>query len=213
MNTKRHHPYIYIVDDEDEVRNSLSFLMRVAGYQSKKFATAEEFIDYADPGIRGCLILDIRLPGASGLELQQILRDRGVEIPIIFLTGHGDVPMSRQAFRTGAVDFIEKPCNDDILLAAVLEALEHDAAKAHEQEARAEVSARYERLSRRERQIMGLVVQGLSSKQIGKQLFISNRTVEVHREHIMQKMEAESLSALIAMGLELGILEKPATTA
>jgi len=207
MISKLNQSYIYIVDDEDEVRNSLAFLMLVAGYQSKKFATAEEFIEYAEPGIRGCLILDIRLPGASGLELQQMLHEQGIEIPIIFLTGHGDLPMSRQAFRTGAVDFIEKPCNDDLLLSTVREALAKDASRLFEIDAKADLLCRFHTLSRREKQVMGLVITGLSSKQIGKQLFISNRTVEVHREHIMHKMEAESLSALVQMGVELGLLE------
>ena len=200
-------PSVYIVDDEAAVREGLSWLMQVEGLPTRLFATAEDFLNACIPEMRGCVLLDIRLPDLSGLEVQKQLEKRAIHIPIIFLTGHGDVPMSRQAFRSGAVDFLQKPCSDQILLERVHEALELDASRSQQDHHLADIRDRYERLSRREKQIMALVIVGKSSREIATELFISNRTVEVHRAHIMEKLQAESLTRLIAIGYELKLIE------
>jgi len=196
-------PVIYIVDDDDSIRDVLGHFLQGEGLPTKAFASATDFLNSCDPGMRGCLLLDVRMPQLSGLEVQRILAERKINIPIIFLTGYGDVPMSSQAFRNGAFDFLEKPFDNGELLERVRGALSRDAEQWHERARRAQLIDRFSQLTTREKEVLQLVSAGYSSKQVAKVLTISNRTVDVYRAHIMQKMGADSLADLVAMALEL----------
>ena len=196
-------PIVYIVDDDDGIRDALSRLLETQGLSPKAFASAEEFLGICDPPMRGCLLLDVRMPKMSGLDLQRCLLERNIALPIIFLTGYGDISMSSRAFRGGAVDFLEKPFDNQALIDRVKEALERDAQQWHHRMRRAQLSVRFSRLSPREKEVLKLISAGYTSKQTAKALAISNRTVDVYRAHLMQKMDAESLADLISMVLEL----------
>ena len=196
METK---PTVFLVDDDQAVRNALELLLETTQHRTESFASAEDFLEACNPDQPGCLVLDIRMPGISGMHLQEMLIDRAITLPVIFLTGHGNVPMSAQAFRHGAIDFMEKPFDEGRLLERIEEAirLDRDNRAAHLRQAQA--SARLAPLTPREAEIMWLIVSGKSNKQIARELKLSNRTVETHRGRIMEKTAARSLVELITL--------------
>ena len=194
---------VFIVDDDEAVRGALRLLMKSVGHEARTFDSGDEFLAYCSPGILGCLILDIRMPGMSGLELQQKLHKQGVNIPIIFITGHGDVPMAVQAMKYGAMEFLQKPFREQDLIDLVNQAFEKNE-KSHELALqRMEIEPRIEKLTARERQIMEMIVQGNANKVIAIDLCVSQRTVETHRTRIMRKMQAKSLPELVQMAVRL----------
>jgi FixJ family two-component response regulator len=192
-------PIVFVVDDDVSVRESLESLIRCEGWQPKTFATAQEFLDSPRVPIPNCLILDVSLPGLNGLDLQRLVVDERPDMPIIFITGYGNVPMTVQAMKAGAVEFLTKPFDDDVLLTAVREALERSRDALKQQAEMQVLRDRYTSLSQRERQVMVLVVSGLLNKQIGGELAISEITVKAHRGKVMQKMKADSLADLVKM--------------
>ena len=196
---------VYIVDDDDAVRSGIALLLRSAGIAARGYARADDFIGAYDPAVCGCLLLDVRLPGTSGLELQELLRERGIHLPVIMITGHADVPMAVRAMKHGAVDFLQKPFNEQILLERVQQALTQDRQRrAQEQDVRA-LQQRYAELSPREREVMLNIVTGKANKVIAIDLGISERTVEVHRRRVMEKMQAHSVAALVQTAVSLGL--------
>lgn len=196
-------PLVYVVDDDDAVRDALTLLLEVSGFAARGCASAQAFLDIYEPGRPACLVLDVRMPGTGGLELQELLSQREVDIPIIFITGHGEVPTSARAFRAGAVDFLEKPFSDAVLLDRVAEALTRVSRTRRHTRAREAATGRYAQLTPREREVMARVVAGSSSKEIARALGVSHRTVETHRARIMDKMHAESLAELMRMAAAL----------
>jgi two-component system response regulator FixJ len=194
---------VFVVDDDEEVRDTMKRLMNSVGLEVETFASAEEFLGQFDPARPGCLLLDIRMKGMSGLDMQERLAHEEVHPPIIIITGHGDVPVAVRAVKAGAVDFIEKPFNDQVLLDSVHRAIELDGEHRGRAMQRADISARLECLTRREREILNMVVTGKRNKMIAGELSISQSTVEGHRAKVMEKMHAESLSALMRMMLSL----------
>ena len=202
-------PIVFVVDDDVSVRESLESLIGCEGWQPETFASAQEFLDYPRVLIPNCLVLDVSLPGLNGLDLQRLVAGERTAMPIIFITGYGDVPMTVQAMKAGAVEFLTKPFNDGVLLAAIRAALERSrVALSLEAEMRV-LRDRYASLSPRERQVMALVVSGLLNKQIGGELGISEITVKAHRGKVMQKMKANSLADLVKMAARL----RPASAA
>ncbi len=194
-------PVVFVVDDDEAVRASVAMLLESVALPVETFASAGDFLD-AWPGDRpGCLVLDLRMPGLSGLELQERLVERGSRLPIIFLTGHGDVPDAVAAMRAGAVDFLRKPFRDQDLLDRIQQALEMDRARRSAAGERTELAARLERLTPREREVLDRVVAGQPNKQIAAELGVSDRTVEIHRARAMAKMEAASLAELVRLVL------------
>ena len=198
-----HDGYIYIVDDDQQVREALALLMESVGLRPKTFSSAREFLDQFDPAQPGCIILDIRMPGMSGLELQARLVAGPIHPPVIIITGHGDVPMAVRAVKAGAVDLIEKPFNDQLLLDSVHRALEKDAQQRGKASRLAEIKRRIASLTPRERQVMSLVVAGQRNKVIAIELSVTQSTVEAHRKKVMEKMGAETLSDLMRMVLSV----------
>ena len=197
-------PIVFIVDDDVSVRESLELLIRNEGWQPETFASAQEFLGRPKTLVPSCLVLDISLPGLNGLELQKRVAIERTDMPIIFITGYGDVPKTVQAMKAGAVEFLTKPFNDEVLLGAVRQALERSrAVLSHEAEIQ-ELRNCYASLTPRERQVMALVVSGLLNKQIGGELGISEITVKAHRGQVMQKMKANSLADLVRMAAKLG---------
>jgi len=195
---------VFVVDDDVSVRESLELLLSAAGWQPETFASAQEFLSRPRAAVPCCLVLDVTLPGLNGLQLQQQLAGR-TDMPIIFITGHGDVPMSVQAMKAGAVEFLTKPFRDDALLEAIRGAIERSRAALHlDSETRA-LRACYESLTPREREVMTLVVCGLLNKQVGGELGISEITVKAHRGQVMRKMKADSLPELVTMAARLGL--------
>ena len=206
-------PIVFVVDDDVSVRESLELLIRCQGWRPETFSSAQEFLDYPQALVPSCLVLDVSLPGLNGLDLQKHVAGERTDMPIIFITGHGDVPMTVQAMKAGAVEFLTKPFNDDVLLAAIRAALERSrVALSLETEMRV-LRDRYASLSQRERQVMALVVSGLLNKQVGGELGISEITVKAHRGKVMQKMKADSLADLVKMATRLHLLEPAAITA
>jgi FixJ family two-component response regulator len=200
---------VFVVDDDAPMRESLKNLMRSVGLRVEAFASAQEFLRSTRPDVPSCLVLDVRLPGLSGLELQQRLAEGDMAMPIIFITGHGDIPMTVQAMKAGAVEFLSKPFRDQALLDAIQQALARDRA-AHAQRAQSEeLRRRYHSLTPRERDVLALVVTGLLNKQIAGELGTSEAAVKVHRQHVMAKMGAGSLAALVRMADRLGIPTPP----
>ena len=196
-------PIVFVVDDDVSVRESLELLIRCQSWQPEIFASAQEFLKYPRVLVPNCLVLDVSLPGLNGLDLQRIVAGERTDMPIIFITGHGDVPMTVQAMKAGAVEFLTKPFNDDVLLTAIRAALERSrTALGLEAEMRV-LRDCYASLSQRERQVMALVVSGLLNKQVGGELGISEITVKAHRGKVMQKMKANSLADLVKMAARL----------
>jgi FixJ family two-component response regulator len=206
-------PIVFVVDDDISVRESLESLIRCEGWQPKTFASAQEFLDCPRVHIPNCLVLDVSLPGLNGLDLQSLVADERTDMPIIFITGHGDVPMTVQAMKAGAVEFLTKPFNDDVLLTAIRAALERSrVALGLEAEMRV-LRDRYASLSQRERQVMLLVVSGLLNKQVAGELGISEITVKAHRGKVMQKMKADSLADLVKTAARLRLAPAAITAA
>ena len=204
-------PIVFVVDDDISVRESLELLIRSAGWQPELFASAQEFLDRPRVLVPSCLVLDVSLPGLNGLELQKRVAVERPDMPIIFITGHGDVPMSVQAMKAGAVEFLMKPFSDDVLLNAIRQALERSRIALARQAEIRKLQDCYASLTPRERQVMALVVSGLLNKQVGGELGISEITVKAHRGKVMQKMKADSLPALVKMASQLRI--RPASKA
>lgn len=192
---------VFLVDDDDAVRDSVSLLMRSADLRTREFASAAEFLDAYDGKQAGCLLLDVRMPAMSGLELQKELSRRGYALPIVFISAHGDIPMAVEALRRGAVDFVPKPFDDQELLAKVKLALAAGEQRQMEEAERQEVRRRSDSLTAREREVMSQVVQGKANKVIASDLGVSQRTVEIHRARVMEKMQAASLAQLVRMVL------------
>lgn len=199
---KSHPPSVYIVDDDEGVRGSVRFLIRSVGLAAQVYASAQEFLAAYDRRDPGCLLLDVRMPGMSGLDLQQELNRRGATIPVVFITGHGDVPMAVEAMQQGAFDFLQKPFRDQDLLDRVQRALARDAETRARLAARAEIRARLATLTPRETEVMELITRGKANKVAGAELGVSQRTVEIHRAHVMEKMRASSLAELVRMVLD-----------
>ena len=202
-------PIVFVVDDDISVRESLELLIRSEGWQPEIFASAQEFLAHPRMLVPSCLVLDVSLPGLNGLDLQKRVAVERIDMPIIFITGHGNVPMTVQAMKAGAVEFLTKPFSDDVLLSAIRNAIERSqTVLGHEAEMRA-LRDRYASLTRREREVMALVASGLLNKQVGGELGISEITVKAHRGQAMQKMKADSLADLVKMAARLGLASAP----
>ena len=198
-------PIVFVVDDDISVRESLELLIQFAGWQPEIFASAEEFLAHPRTATPSCLVLDVSLPDLNGLELQTLIASERTDMPIIFITGHGDVPMSVQAMKAGAVEFLIKPFDDEVLLSAIRHAIERSAAVLEDQGEITTLRSSYDSLTPREQEIMLLVVAGMLNKQIGVKLGISEITVKAHRGKVMQKMNADSLADLVKTAVRLGL--------
>jgi len=198
-------PIVFVIDDDSAIRKALASLIRSVGLHVELFASAQEFLQAKRPRAPSCLILDIRLPGISGLDFQRTLADANDLIPLIFITGHGDIQMSVRAMKAGAVEFLSKPFRDQDLLDAIHLALERDAARRNQEKEIAKMRERFEWLTPREREVLPLVVSGLLNKQIAAEIGTSETTVKVHRSQLMRKMGADSLPELVRMAEKLGI--------
>ncbi|MEI9413464.1 response regulator transcription factor [Mesorhizobium sp. Cs1299R1N1] len=196
---------VYVVDDDTALREAISSLFRSVGLQVETFASASEFLQSKPLEAPSCIVLDIRLPGVSGLDFQGQLARSGIPIPIVFMTGHGDIPMSVRAMKAGAVDFLTKPFRDQDMLDAVFAALERDRKRCDEEQSTAATKALYQTLTSREREVMSFVTKGLMNKQIAGELGLSEITVKIHRGHVMRKMEVRTLADLVRISERLGL--------
>ena len=201
-------PTVFLVDDDPAVLKSLSRLLRSAGMAYATFASAREFLDRPDPNASGCLVLDVAMPGLNGMELQQALADRGQELAIVFLTGHGDIPMSVQAMKRGAVDFLTKPVHDDDLLKAVRVAIEKDRVQRQQRAEVAEIKRRLDTLTPREREVMEHVIAGQLNKQTAADLGTVEKTIKVHRARVMEKMKVQSVAELVHLAERASVGKK-----
>jgi RNA polymerase sigma factor (sigma-70 family) len=200
------HSLVYIVDDESAVRDSLTLLLESTGQAVRSFESAEDFLNNYCPDYPGCLILDVRMPEMSGLELQQELSKRQIAIPIIFISGHAEIPDSATAFRAGAIDFLEKPFDNAVLIERIGEAINKDVTQRKQQIEKREIQRRIDRLTAREKEVLNLIIDSHSNKEVAKILDVSHRTIDVHRARIMEKMEAENIAELMMMVMQSDVL-------
>jgi FixJ family two-component response regulator len=198
-------PIVFIVDDDPSIRKALGRLLRSFGFQVETFPSAQKFLEHELPDAPGCLVLDVPMPGLDGLELQRSLSEANVTLPIVFITGHGDIPMTVRAMKSGAVDFLPKPFDDQDLLNAVRQAIAKDVQARHERADVAVLQQRVDSLTPREREVLELVVSGLLNKQVGHRLGVTEKTIKVHRAQVMHKMQAGSLAELVRMAEKVGI--------
>jgi RNA polymerase sigma factor (sigma-70 family) len=196
-------PVVMVVDDDSGVRNAMRILLKSVGIDAMVYASAQEFLGAWQPSQPGCLVLDIRMPGMSGLELQQQLNLRGAVVPVIFMTGHGDIPMAVEAMQHGAFDFLQKPFRDQDLLDRIQRAIARDSERRESLGEHARIEAHLESLTAREREVLDLMVKGKQNKQIAQELGVSPRTIEIHRSRVMEKMDAHSVAELVRMMLDL----------
>jgi two-component system, LuxR family, response regulator FixJ len=196
-------PIVMVVDDDAGIRNAMRILLKSVGIEATLYASAQEFLAAYQPSQPGCLVLDIRMPGMSGLELQQQLNLRGAVVPVIFMTGHGDIPMAVEAMQHGAFDFLQKPFRDQDLLDRIQRAIARDAERRESLGEHTRIKSHLESLTAREREVLDLMVKGKQNKQIAQDLGVSPRTIEIHRARVMEKMEAHSVAELVRMMLDL----------
>lgn len=194
-----HEPIVFVVDDDPDVRQSLQWLLESVHLRTKTCASAHEFLDSYDPDVPSCVLLDVRMPGMSGLDLQARLAADGIEVPVIMITGHADVPMAVRSLKLGAFDFIEKPFNDQIIVERVQKGVSKDSERCHNRKVTSDVQVRFSVLTAREREVMERVVSGESNKEVAAALGLSPKTVEVHRAHVMEKVGAQSLAELVRL--------------
>ncbi len=200
-------PTVFIVDDDEALRRSLQWLLESVSLRSEAYASSKEFLDTYDPERPGCLVLDVRMPGISGLDLQEMLTTRGISLPVIIVTGHADVPMAIRALKSGAFEFIEKPYSDQVLLDRIHQAIALDGEQRRDGSRKADVASRLALLTPREREVMDLVVRGKANKQIANALKLSPKTIEVHRAQVMKKLRAESVAELVRLAVTAGVLD------
>ncbi|WP_078120341.1 response regulator FixJ [Thiosocius teredinicola] len=198
---------VFVVDDDQAMRNSLKWLIESVGVQVESFSSADDFLAQYQPGRSGCLVLDVRMPGMSGLELQEHLAERSIHIPVVIITGHGDVPMAVRAMKAGAIDFIEKPFNDEVLLDAIRRAIAYEEQQRSFHNEHLQIKQRLANLTPREHEVMEMVTDGKSNKEIANILGVSAKTIEAHRARVMEKMQAGSLAELVRMALAVGDAE------
>lgn len=196
-------PKVFVVDDDAPIRDALSLLISLKGLQATMFSSAEDFLSAYDPQCRGCLLTDLKMPGIGGLELQMALQERGVTLPVVVLTAHGDVATTRAALKNGAVDFLEKPVDDEILIDVLKNAIRIDEERFRSQRRRTEALERIGRLTSREREVLHLLAEGLQHREMAERLAISPRTVEVYKARMMEKLHCRSLAEIVRIGLEL----------
>jgi FixJ family two-component response regulator len=204
MTAKTPSQVVFVIDDDASMRDAISRLLNAVGLTVQTFASAREFLNGKLPDVAGCVVLDVRLPGLSGLDLQREMVERGIHIPVVFITGHGDIPMSVQAMKAGAVEFLTKPFRDQDLLDAVRSGIQLDRKEREERAELAELRDCVRQLTQREQEVMSLVVSGLLNKQIALQLGTSEKTIKIHRSQVMRKMRATSLADLVRMSQKLG---------
>ena len=194
---------VFVVDDDASIRDALSLLISLKGLRASVYSSAEDFVAVYDPAWRGCLLTDLKMPGMSGLDLQALLRERGVTLPVVVLTAHGDVSTTRAALKNGAVDFLEKPVDDDVLIDVLCNAIQLDEERHRALSQHAQNAARLGRLTSREREVLDLLAQGLQHREIAERLAISPRTVEVYKSRMMEKLQCRTLADVVRIGAEM----------